>query len=150
MRELRIPDTVQFNVDGKPWTFARCIEHLVDNCPKLNGSGPGIRAGARIIEACSSGPQFPAVLRQEDWQILNEEMETPTAGYHPPLVKITADGQPGAPVVMPGRLLLPYIEAVAGALSSEPASAAQLVPTIPPPSLTAAEKVDQDLKRSGE
>lgn len=116
MRVITVPESVQFNILGKQWTFATCIEHVIDGAPRFNNSGPGIRAGARIIEAIGEGvPGSNVVLRDDDWKSLSEEMETPVAGYYPPLFVLKADGTQGASVNVPCRLLLPYIDAVAQA-----------------------------------
>jgi hypothetical protein len=116
MRRLTIPETVNLIILGKPWTFAACVEHVVDNCPKLNATGAGIRSGARIVEACSKLPTGSTVeLRDDDWAVLAEAMETPTAGYHPKLFVQKPDGSAGEPVTIPSRKLLPYIDAVVDA-----------------------------------
>ena len=71
------------------------------------------------MAACSEedppGKRVTATLREEDWKILAEEMEAPTAGYHPQLFRLKEDQSLGEPLVVPGRLLLPYVEAVAQA-----------------------------------
>ncbi len=118
MRIVHVPSPIQLNVAGKQWTFAACVEHVVDTAPRFNSTGPGIRMGARIIEAFtegSAGIGGDVSLRDEDWKSLSEEMESPTGGYHPALCALKPDGTAGAPITVPGRLLLPYIDAVAQA-----------------------------------
>jgi hypothetical protein len=151
MRIIVIPETANLNILGKPWTFAACVEHVVDHAPEFNRDGKGIRAGARILEGVDQWqPGGAIVLREEDWAMLHAQMEAPSGGYHPKLFLVTPDGTRGDELPVPERRVLPYVEAVANATEGEVKPAAQLVPTVPPPSPSAREQVLEALAKGEE
>ena len=150
MRIITVPETVNLNILGQAWTFALCVEHVVDNAPEFNQTGKGIRAGGRILDGVGrAGPGEQVELRQDDWQLLAQAMQEPPAGYHPKLYRVREDKTLGDPIDMPTGRVRPYIDAVEQATDTE-AQPLRERQTVPPPSLTATEKVAQDLKQGGE
>lgn len=89
------------------WSFARCAEWLVNTCTRFNQTGPGIRAGARIIDAIGgkAAGEVADFKREEDLKELSEAFENPDRGYAPPLEQTP-----------PGRMFVTYMDAVADAL----------------------------------
>lgn len=98
------------------WMFANSVQWVVDRAPGFNATGPGIRAGARIIDAVAGieegGKSKP--LSKSDAKALLDALNNPgESGYMPQLT--TVDGKP---VNVPARVFLPYLDAVENALKA--------------------------------
>lgn len=105
-------------IHGVEYNFHTFVEHMINNEPRFNNSGPGIRAGARIeaalkkIDVVSTNGHDVASLSLEesDWKLLQESVESPAKGY-PELARMDADGKIVASIGI-GRFLLPFIDAI--------------------------------------
>lgn len=86
-----------------PWTFAKCVQHIVNTCGRFNLAGAGIRAGGRIIDAVSGKEAGDIAIFKidEDVKELSDALEKPDAGFCPPLEQTP-----------PSRLFLNYMDAV--------------------------------------
>lgn len=119
--EITIPENAHLMSNGEKvfvavgtqlWNFAVCVEHVVNTSPRFNATGQGIRASVRILAAIENkAAGDKASLRKDDLKMLADEMEAPTAGWMPPLVRTMPDGTT-APFNVPGRAFAGYLDAV--------------------------------------
>ncbi len=112
-RYILVPESLPVSVNKEPWSFHRFIRHLVDNHPVFNNAGPGIRAGARILDALGETKVGSVCeIDEEDWQKLFGVVEAPgDCGYSPVMHQILEDGSK-IPFVIPGRAYMLYLNAL--------------------------------------
>lgn len=104
MRYITTPEALEMS--GSKFSFAMFVRWLVDNDERFNMAGPGIRMGARILEAVRDDI---AKLADDDWKMLAEAAENPTV-----------KGQPIGYPITPARGILPFVEAIAQAADEDP------------------------------
>lgn len=113
-RDITIPEPISIMVAGEAWTFGRTVRHVIDTDPVFNATGPGIRAGARILAALDkSGDKAGEKMSvdEDDRKLLNKSLEEPPAGWIPQLAVKDKDGNEQPLPKIPGRFFLTYIDA---------------------------------------
>lgn len=97
-------------VDGQSQPIDWFIAAIVNSEGRFNKTGPGIRAGMRILMACASATgDEPIDLTRDDHALLHAACEEPECGYP----------------VRPARAVLAFLDAIAGATEEKPARASE-------------------------
>lgn len=122
MRYIVIPPPLE---QVAAYTLAQCIGFIVDNDAQFAHPATRIRMGQRILTALETERAY-LVLKDDDWEALNNAFQSPSAGYGS--FRVTrregdVDVDIGPARVAP-RSFLPFIDAIGEALNTEPALAA--------------------------
>jgi hypothetical protein len=121
LRHVTIPKSIQFMVNRAPWSFYRCVEHVIGSDQRFNSSGAGIRAGIRILGKIEGKPDgHTEPFDQADWKLLHDAMETPSAGWVFPLGMKNEQTGVEVPLNVPGRTFLSYVDAVSEEATRKP------------------------------
>jgi hypothetical protein len=120
MRRIEIPESIVVGPNREAYSMCNLVRFTIDSHPAYTSGGKALRACVRVEQAfCLNRPEaeWPKVgdvvmLLEEDWKQLSLALENP-----PPMM-CGRCGQPlgfgGYPISQPS-LLLPYLDAVAGA-----------------------------------
>jgi len=112
LRKITIPDLIKVNAlvedekgnqkrEVQDYTFYDYVGYLINTQEGFNKTGPGIRAGVRIMKKLSEAKESEdmvksIVIDEPDWTLLQETSEEPPQGY------------PFGPT----RLLLSFLDAI--------------------------------------
>src|SRR4051812_45362842 len=112
LRYITIPADIDLNIGAMKWSFVHCMRHIIDTDTRFNSTGPGIRAGHRIMTLLEGKkPGDHITLDEADWKRAHEAVEAPGSGYLPTLAATNVDGST-VPFTVPSRAFLPYMDAV--------------------------------------
>jgi hypothetical protein len=114
-KEVVIPESVGIVVGGEPWSYERCVQHVIDSDKRFNETGVGIRAAVRILASIKKAVEekSTAAFDSSDLKLLNEAMESPQHGWIPQLSVRGPDGEEKPLPAIPGRVFITYIDATA-------------------------------------
>lgn len=108
----KIPPNCDLTINKVEWSFALCVEYVVDTSPAFNKTMKARRAGDRLVNALAGkapGDEFEWT--DDDRKMLAEEFEAPAEGWCPQLARIDAEGKE-QPLRVSPRIFYPYDEAI--------------------------------------
>ena len=100
-----------------PYTFRDFVEFLVDHDPRFQRPAPNVRAGARLLaslDAAIAAKRPEWLVPRPDWELLHAVAEDPACGYAR-FERRDTQGNRLEAIHVPARMLLPYVDAIAGA-----------------------------------
>lgn len=108
MRNILAPvHVIPSNAGGDGFDFSWFVRAMLNLDERFNSTGAGIRAATRIEKAIAeaNNGMRNVWLQTDDWALLRDACETPSMKAYP---------------ISPGRLTLPFVDAVVAAAEDEP------------------------------